>query len=107
MNIRLIEEKDFEEDVLNNQGVVCVKFYASWCGPCRMLSNVMEDMQDAKYDSIKVVEINVDNAQRLSSRLGIMSVPTMLFYDHGALVESVVGFRNATQLSELFDKYVK
>ena len=106
MNIIRIEEKDYDKEVIQNAGVTCVKFYAPWCGPCRMLSQVMEDIEDEKYNAIKVVEVNVDNAQNIARQLGVMSIPTMVFYVDGAVAETVVGFRNAPQLKQLFDNYL-
>ncbi len=106
MNIQHIEEKDYEDKVLNHKGSICVKFYATWCGPCRMLSSVMEDIDDPKYKGVNVVEVNVDEAPNLSRRMGIMSVPTMVFYKDGAEVEKIVGFRNQAQLKEIFDNYI-
>ncbi len=106
MNIKSIEESDYDKEVLQSKGVTCVKFYAPWCGPCRMLSQVMEGIEDSKYDAINVVEVNVDDAPNISRKLGVMSIPTMAFYVDGAHTETVVGFRNAPQLKQLFDNYL-
>ena len=105
MKLIELDEKDFDEQVLKADMPVCVKFYANWCGPCRMLSQVMQDINDPKYDKVKVVEVDVDEARKVATQHGIMSIPTMVFYVKGKPVETVVGFRNETELKELFDKY--
>ena len=107
MLLQEVEEKDFEKLVVSSKEPVCVKFYATWCGPCKMLSQVMEDITDEKYNSVKVYEIDVDSAPKLAQMHGVMSIPTMVFYVDGKPVETVTGFRNETELKQLFDKYVK
>ena len=107
MFLQELEEKDFEELVVNSKEPVCVKFYATWCGPCRMLSQVMQDITDEKYNNVKVYEVDVDSAPKLAQMHGVMSIPTMVFYADGKQVESVIGFRNETELKDLFDKYTK
>ena len=106
MNITELQEKDFEKSVLQHKGVTCVKFYATWCGPCRMLSQVMKDINDKKYDAINVVEVDVDNAHKLAQKHGVMSIPTMIFYKDGEIIDKQVGFLNETQLKDLFDKFI-
>ncbi|MBR4745417.1 MAG: thioredoxin [Clostridia bacterium] len=107
MLLQELEEKDFEELVINSKEPVCVKFYAIWCGPCRMLSQVMQDITEEKYSNVKVYEVDVDNAPKLAQMHGVMSIPTMIFYADGKPVESVTGFRNETELKDIFDKYIK
>ena len=107
MKLVELEEKDFDKEVLKSKQPVCVKFYATWCGPCRMLSQVMTDINDEKYNQLKVLEVDVDSSPKLAQKHGVMSIPTMVFYDKGEVVETVIRFRNESELKDLFDKYIK
>ena len=107
MNLVELNESDFEQLVIKSREPVCVKFYATWCGPCRMLSRVMADIHDEQYNKIKVYEVDVDNARKLAQQHGVLSIPTMVFYNQGKPVETVVGFKNESELKELFNKYIQ
>lgn len=101
-----INEQNFENEVLNYDKLVVVKFYGTWCGPCRMQSAIFDQMKDAKYKDVKIAEVDVDQNDKLCKQNGIMSVPTMIFYKDGAEIDKVVGFRNLTQSKALFDQYM-
>lgn len=94
-----IEEKDFEEKVLNSNRMVLVDFYADWCGPCKMLSPVIEKLSD-EIDNFDFVKINVDNAENVSRKYGVMSIPTLIVFNNGEEVKKSVGFRSADELRE-------
>lgn len=101
-----INEKKFEQEVLDYDKLVVVKFYGTWCGPCRMQNAIFEQMTDAKYKDVKIAEIDVDQNEKLCKQFGIMSVPTMIFYKDGAEIDKIVGFRNLNQSKQLFDQYL-
>ena len=103
MRVVDISELNFEEEVLDFQGVAVVKFYGSWCGPCKMLASVLEEVKE--YDNFKVVGLDVDNNMTLAKQFGVMSVPTLVIFKDGAEVDKRVGFRSKSQLEELFDEY--
>lgn len=104
MKVVDISEINFEEEVLDYKGIAVVKFYGSWCGPCKMLASVLDEMKD--YDNLKVVGLDVDNNMTLAKQFGVMSVPTLIIFKDGAELEKIVGFRSKSQLEELFDNYV-
>lgn len=101
-----VNEKNFEQEVLNYKNLVVVKFYGTWCGPCRMQSAIFAQIKEAKYKDIKIAEVDVDQNEKLCKINGIMSVPTMIFYKDGAEIDKIVGFRNLNQTKELFDQYL-
>ena len=103
MKVIEIDEINFDEEVLEYQGIAVVKFYGNWCGPCKMLASVLDEMKD--YDNLKVVGLDIDNNMALARQFGVMSVPTLLIFKDGAEVDKVVGFRSKSQLEELFDNY--
>jgi len=104
MRVNEINELNFEEEVLEFQGIAVVKFYGSWCGPCKMLASVIDEMDE--FDNLKVVGLDVDNNMTLAKQFGVMSVPTLLIFKDGAEVDKIVGFRSKSQLEEIFSNYV-
>ena len=89
MEIALTNE-NFEEEVLNSDVPVLVDFWAVWCGPCRMLSPVVDQVAEENPD-IKVCKVNVDEEQQLAIKYGVMSIPTLLVFKGGELVNQSVG----------------
>ena len=94
-----INESQFEQEVLNYQGKVLVDFYADWCGPCRMLSPVLEDV--ATQESVKVVKVNVDNNQGLAEKYGVMSIPTVYYFVNGKETNKFVGARGKQEILQM------
>lgn len=83
-----LENENYDEIV--NNGLVVVDFFATWCGPCKMLSPVLEDV--ARNMNIKIVKVDIDDHLDIAKRFGIMSVPTLLVYKDGNVVDKLVGF---------------
>jgi thioredoxin 1 len=100
--IKVATDTTFEELVLNNDKPVVVDFWATWCGPCKMVAPEMEKLA-AKYDGVvDVVKVDVDANPRLSQAFGIMSIPTIAYFKPGAQPQGVVGFRPLEQLEQQF-----
>ena len=99
-----INDHNFQEEVLESNLPVLVDFWAPWCGPCRLVAPVLEGLALAYEEKIKIVKVNVDDNPDSSARYGIMSIPTMLFFKNGELVETIVGFRKKEDLSSIIDK---
>ncbi len=97
-----ITENNFEEEVLNSSIPVLVDFWATWCGPCRMLAPVIEEIAEEYQKEIKVGKINVDEERNLAIRFGIESIPTVLLFKAGKIVAKSVGFRTKDQLESMF-----
>lgn len=106
MKVLELEEKDFEQEVVKHEGVVLAKFYGAWCGPCKMVAGILDQIPEEKYGSIKIVSLNVDQCMNLAKQFGVMTVPTFIFFKDGGEVEKIVGFRNQRQILELMDKYI-
>lgn len=85
-----LTEETFDAEVLQDKKFVIVDFWASWCTPCRMLAPILEEIAD-EYPNIKVCKLNVDDAPNIAERYGIMSLPALLFFDSGEIINESIG----------------
>lgn len=97
MEILKVNSENFEEEVLNSKNTVLVDFYADWCGPCKMLSPVIDQIAEENQD-IKVVKVNVDNAQDLAMKYQVMSIPTLVVIKEGKEINRSVGLRDKAEI---------
>ena len=97
MEILKVNSENFEEEVLNSKNTVLVDFYADWCGPCKMLSPVIDQIAEENQD-IKVVKVNVDNAQDLAMKYQVMSIPTLVVIKEGKETHRSVGLRDKAKI---------
>src|SRR5216110_3639467 len=86
-----LTEKNFDETLAQHDGLLMIDFWAKWCGPCRAIAPVLEELAEASEGRVTLMKVNVDENPGLAARYGIRSIPTILFFKEGALVDRVVG----------------
>jgi thioredoxin 1 len=84
-------EANFEQEVLQSDVPVVVDFYADWCGPCKMMSPVVEKLADTYAGRVKIGKLNTDEAQSLAAKYGVMSIPNIVFFKNGEVVDRQIG----------------
>ena len=97
---------NFEGEVMTSQVPVLVDFWASWCGPCQMLAPTIEKIAKEYEGKLKVGKINVDNEGALSAQHAIVSIPTVLLFNNGKIVEKIVGAHGIDDYEEIIEKYI-
>jgi thioredoxin 1 len=101
-----VTDASFEQDVLKSEIPVLVDFWAPWCGPCRMVAPVVEEIAQQYDGKLKVVKVNTDENPTVASNYGIRSIPTLMIFKAGQRVDMVVGAVPKTTLSTTLEKYL-
>lgn len=97
-------DASFAQDIA--EGVVLVDFWAPWCGPCKMIAPVLEELDAELGEKLKIVKVNVDDNQQTAGNYGVMSIPTLIVFKDGEEVDKTVGFQPKDQLTTLVNKHL-
>lgn len=96
-----ITKNNFEEEVMSSDIPVVVDFSATWCGPCRMLAPVLDELSAEYRDRIRFVKADIDDEPELAARFGVAAVPTLIFLKNGEVREKTVGYRKKEEVEEI------
>ncbi|MBP1930358.1 thioredoxin [Ammoniphilus resinae] len=105
MAIVNVTDNDFSQ-VVEQSGSVLVDFWAPWCGPCKMIAPVLEEIDSEIGDKLKITKLNVDENPETASRFGVMSIPTLLVFKDGQVVDKIVGFQPKDALVGTLNKHL-
>ena len=101
-----LSDASFEADVIKADSPVLVDFWAEWCGPCRMIGPILEDLANEYIGRIKIVKVNVDDSSVSAATYGVRGIPTLLLFKNGELVETKVGALPKGQLAAFIDSNI-
>ena len=102
MGLPEVTDNNFQADVVESETPTLVDFWAPWCGPCRMVSPLLEQI-DAEREDLRVVKLNVDDNQQTAAQFGVMSIPTMILFKNGQAVQQIVGALPKPRIEQQLD----
>lgn len=105
-NIVQISDASFENDVLKAEGPVLVDFWAEWCGPCKMIAPVLEELADEYDGKLKIAKLNIDNNPETAPKYGVRGIPTLILFKNGQAEGTKVGALSKSQLAAFIDSAI-
>ncbi|UJL45002.1 thioredoxin [Virgibacillus sp. NKC19-16] len=103
MAIVHVSDQDFTKET--SEGLVLADFWAPWCGPCKMIAPVLEEIDGEMEEKVQIVKLDVDENQETAGKYGVMSIPTLLLFKDGEVVDQVIGFQPKEALVDLINKH--
>ncbi len=104
--VGIVEKVNFENEVLKSDKPVLVDFWAAWCGPCKMVSPIIDQLAEQYAGKVKVVKLNVDENPEIAGQYNIMSIPSVYLFNNGKHVDGIVGARPKQSFEEIINKYI-
>ena len=96
----IFTDENFEQEALQGEQLTVVDFFADWCGPCKMMAPIVEELAESYNGQVKIGKLNVDNSPATAAKYKVMSIPTIVFIKNGNVVETIVGVVSKAQLEE-------
>lgn len=100
MSIVHMSDSQFEQEVLKAKQLTLVDFWASWCGPCKMLSTILDEIDQEYEEKIKICKVNMDDNQSMAAKYQVLSIPTVLFFKDGNVISQLVGTKASTDIKK-------
>jgi thioredoxin 1 len=104
LNIINLTQDNFAKEVLESSTPILVDFWAEWCGPCKMIAPVLDELADEYDGKVRIGKVNIDNEQGLAAEYGVRAIPTLLLFQKGQVAEQIVGLKSKRDLKNSFDK---
>lgn len=106
MSVLEVTDQTFQSEVLDYDGLVMVDFWAPWCGPCRMIAPIVEELAAEYEGKAKIAKMNVDENPNTAGKYGVMSIPTLLFFQNGKVVDQIIGAQSKQAIASKLDQYI-
>lgn len=106
MSIKQVTDSTFEDDVLKSDKLVLVDYWAEWCGPCKMIAPILDEVATDYGDKVSIAKVNVDENQATPAKYGIRGIPTLMLFKNGQLVDTKVGALSKSQLTLFLDSHL-
>jgi len=103
-NIATLTQENFAKEVVQSLTPVLVDFWAEWCGPCKMIAPILDELADEYDGRVRIVKVNIDEQQGLAAEYGVRAIPTLLLFDKGQVADQIVGLRSKRDLKASFDR---
>lgn len=103
MEVIKLNNENFSKEVKESSKVVLIDFYADWCGPCKMMSPIIDEIAKEVDDRVKICKLNVDESQNIAIEYNVMSIPTLIIFKNGIMVNNVVGLRQKQEILNIIN----
>ncbi len=104
--IHYIENEQILSEVIKNEKLVIVDFFAEWCGPCQMLAPILKNLEQKYSDKVEIYKVNVDESQAATMRYGVTAMPTLIFFKDGQEIERYVGYMEEEELEKIIKELI-